>query len=47
MCEKCAELDKTIDRNRRIAASINDQFAIDRIKVLIEELRAKKAALHP
>ena len=47
MCEKCTELDKKIEQYERIAALITDQFTIDRIKMLIEELRAKKAALHP
>ena len=47
MCEKCAELDKKIEQYERVAASITDQFTIDRIKMLIEELRARKAGLHP
>jgi hypothetical protein len=46
MCDKCVELDGKIEHYRRIASSINDQFTIDRIKVLIVELEAKKAALH-
>jgi hypothetical protein len=46
MCDKCVELDKKIEHYERIAASITDQFTIDRIKMLIEELQAKKAALH-
>jgi hypothetical protein len=46
MCDKCVELDKKIEHYERIAVSITDQFTIDRIKMLIEELRAKKAALH-
>ena len=47
MCDKCVELDKKIEHYERIAASITDQFTIDRIKMLIEELRARKAGLHP
>ena len=47
MCDKCVELDKKIEHCERIAASITDQFTIDRIKILIEELRARKAGLHP
>jgi hypothetical protein len=47
MCDKCQELDKKIKQYERIAASINDQFTIDRIKALVEELRVQKAALHP
>ena len=47
MCEKSTALDKKIEQYERIAASITDQFTIDRIKMLIEELRARKAGLHP
>ena len=47
MCDKCQELDKKIEQYERIAASINDQFTIDRIRALVEELRVQKAALHP
>ena len=47
MCDKCQELDKKIKQYERIAASINDQFTIDRIRALVEELRVQKAALHP
>jgi hypothetical protein len=47
MCDKCTELDDKIEHYRRIASSINDQFTVDRIKVLIAELEAQKAALHP
>ena len=47
MCDKCAELDEKIERYRRVSSSINDQLTIDRLKALIEELHAQKAALHP
>jgi hypothetical protein len=47
MCDKCVELDKTIERYRRILLSIGDQVTVDRTKELIAELQAKKAALHP
>ena len=47
MCDKCDELDKTIERYRRILLSIGDQVTVDRTKELIAELQAKKAALHP
>jgi hypothetical protein len=47
MCEKCTELDKRIERCRRGIISINDELTIDRIKALIEELQAQKAAFHP
>jgi hypothetical protein len=47
MCDKCTELDDRIERYLRISSSINDQLTIDRIKELIEDVRAQKAALHP
>jgi hypothetical protein len=46
MCDKCVELDRKIEHYERIAASITDQLTIDRIEMLIEELRARKAGLH-
>ena len=47
MCEKCIEIDKNIERYRRIQRTIADQVTIDRTKELIAELAAQKAALHP
>ena len=47
MCDKCIELDGKIERCERIAASISDQLTIDRIKELMEQTKAQKAALHP
>jgi hypothetical protein len=47
MCEKCVEIDKTIERYRRILHSINDQITVDRTKELIATLEGQKAALHP
>ena len=47
MCEKCVEIDKVIARYQRILLSIFDQLTTDRIKELIAEMNAIKAALHP
>jgi hypothetical protein len=47
MCDKCVEHDKKIERYRRVSSSINDQLTIDRLKKLIADLEAQKAALHP
>ena len=47
MCEKCIEIDKTIERYRRILLSISDHLTVDRTKQLITDLQAQKAALHP
>jgi len=47
MCDKCVEIDRTIERYRRISLSIGDQLTVDRAKQLIADLRVQKAALHP
>jgi hypothetical protein len=47
MCEKCIEIDQTIERYRKILRSIGDQVTVDRAKELIAELEAQKVALHP
>ncbi len=47
MCEKCVEIDKTIERYRRIQQSIMDQLTVERTKELIADLEARKAVLHP
>jgi hypothetical protein len=47
MCDKCRELEKTIERYRRLAFSINDQLTIDRFNQLIKDAEAEKARLHP
>jgi hypothetical protein len=47
MCDKCQELEKKIERYRKIAFSINDQLTIDRFNQLIKDTEAEKAKLHP
>ena len=47
MCDKCVELDKKIERYRRVSSSLADQITIDRIKPLIDELHTQKVDLHP
>jgi hypothetical protein len=46
MCDKCAELDKKIERYWKLSAAISDRLALDGIKAAIEDLQAQKAALH-
>jgi hypothetical protein len=46
MCEKCVDLDEKIGRYRRMSNSINDQLTIERIRELILDAEAQKAALH-
>ena len=47
MCDKCVELDKKIERYRRVSSSLADQITIDRVKALIDELQTQKVELHP
>ena len=47
MCDKCDDIDKTIERYRQIKERIADQALVDRAKQLIAELETDKAALHP
>jgi hypothetical protein len=47
MCEKCIEIDKNIERYRRIQRTIPDQITVERTKELVAELIAEKTALHP
>jgi hypothetical protein len=42
MCDKCAELEKKIERYRRLAFSINDRETIDRFNQLIKDTEAEK-----
>jgi hypothetical protein len=44
MCDKCVELDKKIERYRRVSSSLADQTTIDRIKALIDELQTQKSS---
>ena len=47
MCDKCKELDKTIEHYRNLMARVTDRQTNEGIGKLIEDLRAQKAALHP
>jgi hypothetical protein len=42
MCEKCNEIDKNIERYRRIQRTIGDQTTVERTKELIAELGGTK-----
>ena len=46
MCDKCDEIDKTIERYRGIKERVSDQALVARAKELIAELEADKAAMH-
>jgi hypothetical protein len=47
MCEKCTEIDKTLERYRRVLLAIGDQVTVDRTREMVSDLEAQKAALHP
>jgi hypothetical protein len=47
MCEKCFELDKKIGHYRQLSFLITDEKAVAALTLLIEKMRAEKAALHP
>lgn len=47
MCEKCNDMNNAIARYQRLAAGINDELTISRIKHLITQLLQQKALLHP
>jgi hypothetical protein len=47
MCEKCVEIDETISRYRRLQYTVSDKQMQEAAERLVEELEAKKAAIHP
>jgi N-methylhydantoinase A/oxoprolinase/acetone carboxylase beta subunit len=47
MCDKCVELDEKIRHYERIRSAIIDRQAIDGIRQLIEQIKARKSAFHP
>jgi hypothetical protein len=47
MCDACDELDEKIEHYKKVRSAMTDQLTIERIKALIAELEAQKAALHP
>jgi uncharacterized protein YlaI len=47
MCEKCAEIDKRIERFKRIVNRFTDTQMVEGLTRRIDELEAQKSALHP
>jgi hypothetical protein len=47
MCSKCQQLEKKIERYRKVTYSINDRPTIDRLNELIKDMEDEKAKLHP
>lgn len=46
MCEKCVEIDKRLERYRRLLLSIADEATVDRAREMIADLESQKVALH-
>jgi hypothetical protein len=46
MCEKCLQIDKTIERFRRIKRSISEQLTVEKAKQVIVDLEVERATLH-
>jgi hypothetical protein len=46
MCDECVELDKKIERYRKVSSFTFDPLAIAALKKQISDLEAQKAALH-
>ena len=47
MCDKCIQLDEKIEHYERLAGGIIDELTLQRLRELVREMRAHKAALHP
>jgi hypothetical protein len=47
MCDKCDEIDKKIERYRRLARQVTDQPFNERALVVIADLEGNKRTLHP
>jgi len=47
MCYECVKIDETISHYRRLAERATDEKTLAGIDKLVEELTARKAALHP
>jgi hypothetical protein len=47
MCAKCVEIDKRIEHFKKLHERLLEAQTLRSIEILIEELEAKKASLHP
>jgi len=46
VCEKCIEIDRTIERLRAVAARIQDERMLNRLSTVVAELELQKVELH-
>jgi hypothetical protein len=47
MCDRCIEIDATLERYRRLSNGLTDQPTLDALKTLTKQLEAEKVQLHP
>jgi uncharacterized small protein (DUF1192 family) len=47
MCDKCTELDRRIGLLKKMIERLEDSETVEAANGLIEEMQARKAALHP
>lgn len=47
MCDKCHELNKMIDRYRRVISLIGDTVTVNEATKMLAEVLDQKARLHP
>jgi hypothetical protein len=47
MCNKCTELDRRIGHLKKMIEQLEDLETVEAAHKLIEEMQARKAALHP
>lgn len=47
MCAKCDDIQRRLDRYRRLGSQISDQIAVERFKTAVVELEAERAKMHP
>ena len=47
MCEKCAEIERRVDRYRMMQSQVTDKQVLTGLAALIAELLKMEAELHP
>jgi hypothetical protein len=47
MCDKCDDLDKKMEHFAKMLLAIGDSLTAERLKAMIVDLQAQRAAIHP
>jgi hypothetical protein len=47
MCDKCEDIQRRMEKFRRIGSQISDPLTVERFKAATAELEAEMAKLHP